>query len=100
MSDPEATAPPNTPLRRATDLPPDSPWWARWIETNIGEAWKWASVRFPAAVAVLAEVYAANPAQVNQWVEDTVPSTWWPHLVAVGCLIQVSLRVVNLKGKP
>jgi hypothetical protein len=23
-----------------TDLPPDSPWWARWIASNAGQIWK------------------------------------------------------------
>ena len=94
--DPEETAPPNTPLRRATDLPPDSPWWARYLEANIRDAWRWASVRFGAIVAVLAEIYAADPAGV----QALIPSAWWPHIVAAGGVAAVFFRVVNLKGKP
>ena len=103
MTDPAAVTPvpPEvTQTRRATDLPADAPWWARYIETNAKEAYQWASVRLPAGVAILAEIYAANPAEVNTWVQQTVPATWWPHLLAGGCLIQVALRVVNLKGTP
>ena len=101
MNDTPTPIPPEVAqARRATDLPADAPWWARYIESNVREAWKWASVQFPVLVAVCAEIYATDPAGVNQWVQQTVPATWWPHLVAGGCLVQIALRVVNLKGKP
>ena len=96
MMDTEATDP--GPLRRSTDLPPDAPWWARWFVANIREAWRWASVRWGAGVAIVAEVYAQDPAGVQKFVEGFVPNSWWPHIIAGGSALAVILRVINLKG--
>jgi len=95
--DPEATAPP-VPTRRITDLPPDSPWWARWFVANIKEAWRWASVRWGGFCFVAAEVYAYDPADVQKYLQDIVPSNLWPHIIAAASLAAVILRVTNLKG--
>lgn len=89
-----------TPARRATDLPPNSPWWAFWLVANIEESWKWASLWWPGVCAALAEAYAANPAEINAWVQANVPANWWPHLVALGCAVQILLRVVKVPLKP
>lgn len=98
MTDPAATTPvpPEVPARRATDLPADAPWYLRYIEANIKEAWKWASVRLPAAGLILAELYAADPAGVQSIVQQYVPAGAWPHLLAAGCAVQMLLRVVNV----
>lgn len=96
--DPEATDP--GPQRRATDLPPDSPWYVRWFVANVKEAYKWASVQWAAIVAVVAEVYALDPADVQHLVGLVVKPEWWPHVIAGASLFAVFLRVTNLKGKP
>ena len=93
MADPEAT---NPPLRRSTDLPSDAPWWARWFVANIKEAGQWASVRFGAIIAVLAEVYAADPAGVQAVVKDWVPISWWPHIVAGAFVVNSAWRIAHL----
>src|SRR5678816_1117539 len=38
-----------------TDLPADSPWWAKWIVANVSEAWKMFSVNVPTICAVMIE---------------------------------------------
>ena len=95
--DPQATQP---PTRRSTDLPADAPWLARYLEANIKEAWRWASVRWGIFVTVAAEAYAADPADVQSLLGAWIPASAWPHIVALGGLAGVLLRVVNLKGKP
>lgn len=84
------------PCRRSTDLPPDAPWWARWIDANIHEAWKWGSMWWPAFCAAIMETYAANPQQINDLIESSVPKSWWPHLLAGGFALSMILRVLNL----
>ena len=96
MADPEDTAP--QLARRSTDLPTDAPWWARYLEANIKDAWRWASVRYGAFIAIAAEAYAADPAGVQDMVQSVVPTSWWPHIIAAGGVAAVFLRVVNLKG--
>lgn len=84
------------PARRATDLPADAPWWARWIDANIKEAWKWGSVWWPAICAGAFEVYAQDPSGIQDMVRNVVPSSWWPHILALGCVVSIFLRVLNL----
>lgn len=90
----------DTPQRRATDLPPDAPWWARWLDTNVREAWRWATVRWSGAVAIAAEVYAANADTLNGYVQHEIPTEWWPHVVAAISIATMIFRVTNLKGAP
>ncbi len=96
---PEPQSLPEAPIphRRASDLPSDSPWWARWLEANIAEAWKWASMRWGAACVVLAEIYAQYPKESTEFIQGFVPASWWPHLIAGGFLVQMLFRLVNLK---
>lgn len=84
------------PQRRSTDLPPDAPWWARWMVANVNEAWKWGSMWWPFLCASALEVYAAMPDEINKAVKAMVPETWVPHLLAVGFAISMLLRVLNL----
>jgi hypothetical protein len=79
------------------ELPPEAPWWAKWLDANARDAWRWASVRWSAFCAAAAEVYAYNPNQVNEWIQKEVPSSWWPHIVALVCLMQLFFRVTKLK---
>ena len=87
------------PARRATDLPSDAPWWARYIEANAKEAWRWASMQWGAFVFVAAEVYAADPVGVQAHVKEMVPAAWWPHIIAGASLAAMVLRVVNIRAK-
>lgn len=96
----QPVAPIPTPARRATDLPPDAPWWARWLEANVKEAWKWASMRWSAACILLAEVYAAYPQETTNAVKSLIPQKYWAHVVALAFLANMILRVVKLKGDP
>jgi hypothetical protein len=79
-------------------LPPDAPWWARWIEANAREAWKWASMRWSAVCVVLAEVYAMYPKETADAVKSLLPEKWWPHVIALAFLANMVFRVVKLKG--
>ena len=87
------------PARRASDLPPDAPWWAKWIVANIDEAWKWGSVWWPAFCAAAAETYAADAQQINDFVKGIIPPTWWPHVLAAAFIVSMFLRVLNLSRK-
>ena len=84
------------PQRRATDLPADAPWWARWMVANIDEAWKWGSMWWPFLCASALEIYAAMPEEVNAAIKDVVPETWMPHILAGGFAFSMILRVLNL----
>ena len=84
------------PARRATDLPADAPWWAKWLEANVHEAWKWASVRWSALCFAVAEVYAMDPGGFKQFVHDHIPATWWPHLVGGAFLATAAFRIVRI----
>ena len=96
----QPAAPDAAPARRATDLPPDAPWWARWLVANINEAWKWGSMRWPAFCAAALEVYAQYQDQINAWAKGVIPSAWWPHVLAAAFILSMLLRVVNLKRQP
>jgi len=99
MADQPALDP--TPARRATDLPPDAPWWARWIVANVDQAWKWGSVWWPAVCASSLEIYAQDPKAANEFLQTVIPASWWPHLLAGGFVVSMILRVLNLaKAKP
>ncbi len=93
MTTEDETQPPQS------NLPDNSPWWAKWLAASWKDAWKWASVQFPVAVAFGAEIYAADPAGTQAFVKGIVPATWWPHLIAGGCFLQVALRMVK-QNKP
>ena len=79
MSDPTQPLD-STPARRATDLPPDAPWWAVYLSVKLSDAWKLASVWWPAACAAAAEVYAEDPQQIKEAAQALIPAAWWPHL--------------------
>lgn len=82
------------------DLPPDAPWWARWIVANVGEAWHWASMRWPAFCAACCEVYAQYTDPINAFVASHVPKNWMPHLLAAAFVVSMLLRVLKQsKGK-
>ena len=101
MTEPEATTPPmsTAPARRATDLPPDAPWWARWIEANAVEAWKWASVQLPIAYSAFLLYYATNQEKVHQWIQANIPAKYWPWIGIFACVVQIVARIVSLKKK-
>lgn len=81
--------------RRATDIPPDAPWWARWLVANFNEAYKWASVWWPAFCAGCLEVYAQNPDEINAFVQSHIPASWWPHVLAGAFVVSMAVRVVS-----
>ena len=76
-----------------TDLPPDAPWWARWIVANASEAWKMFSVNIPVIGAALIEVDQASGGQLMQ----LVPASWRPHAAAAALVGAAVLRLVNQK---
>lgn len=90
---------PDMPARQPTDLPADAPWWARWLDENAKEAWRWASIRWSGAVAIIAEAYALNTESINEYVKHQVPDTWWPHIVALVSLVTLFFRVTKLKDR-
>lgn len=92
MSDPEETAPP------VGNLPKDAPWWARWLVANVRDAWKWASVQFPALIAVLIPFYAAYQEKVHAWIAANIPAKYWPWIALLGCILQIIFRLTKLKG--
>lgn len=89
--DPNATQ----PGRRATDLPPDAPWYWKWLDANIKEAWKWASMWWPAFCAALAETYAANPKEITDFVRGIVPDSWWPHMITGAFIASMVFRALK-----
>lgn len=73
MTTEDPTIPPVTPARRATDIPTDAPWWARWFVANVTECWKWLST-WLIAIAAAAPLLYENVAQVKEWVSPTIYS--------------------------
>jgi hypothetical protein len=88
-----------TPARRSTDLPPDAPWWARWLVANADQAWKWASVWWPVSCAAVAEVYAQYPAEITDFVRGLLPASWWPHVLSGAFLAGAVFRIIKFKTR-
>lgn len=93
----ETQQPPN---RRATDLPDDAPWWARWLDANFRDAWRWASVWWPGLCAAAIEIWAQLPAEQQQQFLDSlislIPVSLRPHALASIFCASIVLRVLNL----
>lgn len=91
------------PARRSTDIPADAPWWARWLDANAKEAWKWASVWWPGFCAALIEFWAQLPADQQQgvidWFVTLIPVAARPHLLAGVFGVSILFRVLNLRPK-
>ena len=87
----EAQANPSAPSRRSTDLPPDSPWWERWIAANIHHF----GSGLYAAAGVAAEFYATYPDEVNKAIEQTLPAGWGPHILAGALLLTSIWRIAK-----
>ena len=91
----EATVPPaskTTLLPVAnTDLPPDAPWWARWIVANAREGWKFLSFNVPIISAAVIEADQASGGQLM----NLLPATWRPHVAALGLVGVALLRFIN-----
>lgn len=89
-------------VRRATDLPADAPWWMRWLDANIHEAWRWGSMVWPAICATAVETWATLPADKQQQVIDflmgLIPPAARPHVLAGVFVFAMILRVVNLSN--
>ncbi len=83
------------PARRSSDLPPDAPWWARWIEANIHKAW---TVLYGFA-GVAVEVYATYPAEINEMVKALVPAALWPHIIAVALIVNAARRAWKTRAR-
>ena len=81
-----------------SSMPADAPWWARWLDENIKEAWKWASMRWPAVCAAAAEVYALDPKGTQDFIKSVVPASWWPHIVAMAFVASMFFRAWRQKG--
>lgn len=90
----EMTVPPQT--RRVTDLPPDAPWYARWIVANVRESWKWFSVNLPLICAGLIQVYT----QYQDQLESLVPKSWVPHITTAMLVLIALSRLVNQRMTP
>lgn len=88
------------PARRATDLPPDAPWWARWLEADFKAAWQWASVRWQFICIAAVEIYAALPDDQQQKLIDTImnilPAKWRAQAIASVFALGILLRIINL----
>ena len=91
--DPEATDP--GPARRSTDLPPDAPWWMRWIVANFREGWRWFSVQWPIICAGLIQLYTWYPNEISEF----VPAKWMPHLASAAFILTAVLRFINQPPK-
>jgi len=85
---------------RSTDLPPDAPWWARWLVANWNEAYKWASVWWPGLCAAAIEVWAQLPVDQQQkvidWAVDLIPAPLRPHALAGVFMASIFFRIVSL----
>ena len=58
--DPESTRPPKSAL------PPDAPWWAKWLVANAGDWWKWLSTWLIGVAAAAPMLYEVLPELQNQ----------------------------------
>lgn len=95
ITQPAPELPADAPARRSTDLPPDAPWWMRWIVANWNDGWKWLSVQWPIICGGFIEVYTTYADQLSKY----VPATWLPHLAAAAFWIGAALRFVNQAKK-
>ena len=82
--------------RRATDLPDDAPWWAKWLVANANQAFTWWSVQWPVVCGILIESYTAYGDELSAW----LPATWMPHLAAIGFFLTALLRVTRQRRTP
>lgn len=80
-------------------LPADTPWWARILIDNAREAWKLASVWWPALCTAAVEFYAEDKEQVDSWFDAVIPAKYRPHLLAAAFGISILARVIKQKGK-
>ena len=92
---PDGTVSP--PARRATDLPPDAPWWARYLEANAKQAWRYAAHAADAGVIALATAYAEYPQETVAAIEKMIPASYWPYLVGLLCLGRIIVRSGSAK---
>lgn len=85
----------DAPTRRATDLPPDTPWWYKILLEKAHAIWAF----LYGVAGVAAEVYASNPDQINEWIKSVVPSTWWPHLVAAFLAVTAIRKTLKYRAQ-
>ena len=79
---------------RATDLPADAPWWAKYLVANAGNWWRWASTWILAAAVAAPEAYEALP-QLQQY----VPPAVFHHLEAVLAILAFIGRLAKQPPK-
>ena len=89
MTEPDSTLPPGS------NLPKDSPWWARWLVANWTEGWKFLSVNVPIIAFAVIEADQASGGQVI----ELVPASWRPHLAAAALFFTALLRFIKQSKK-
>ncbi len=72
-----------------TDLPPEAPWWAKYLAVKISEGWKLLSVNVPIICGVVIEI--------STTFGDLIPKEWMPHLATLALWATAILRFVNQK---
>lgn len=81
-----------------TDLPPDAPWWARWLSENWREIYREISTLFMAAVgflALLSEYLSTAPSEIQTMV--SVSTLHW--LMGLGSFAAIASKFVKQKEK-
>lgn len=91
------------PKRRSTDIPDDAPWWAKWMVSNVDQAWRWASVQIPATCIAVAEGYNllddATKKKVIDALNTVIPEKYKVHVLAILFLAFIVIRTVKLPKK-
>jgi hypothetical protein len=75
-------------------LPPDTPWWARWLIAEWRQCYRWFSVQALALLAILPEAYETAPQ-----LQAALPPVWFHHLQAVLAVAAVFGRLAQQKNK-
>ena len=97
MADDDTTLPPKPPAtvsivpKPNPDLPDDAPWWAKYLVSNVREAWKMLSVNLPTIAAFLIEANQLYGAQIAEF----VPASWVPHIASAMLLVTAFARLIN-----
>lgn len=71
-------------------LPPDAPWWARWIVANWKDAWKWFTTWVFAALAIVPQLQ-----EHTELLTGLLTPSQFNKLVSVLALLGFVLRLVN-----
>lgn len=80
--------------QRATDLPADAPWWARWIVANYRDWFKWLSQWFFVALGIV-PVLREN----SDWFQAHLSAPQFHYLMTALAVLGFISRFINQTRK-